>query len=67
MILRGGDTKVPYKLSDFSIEYQIISDESYATMIGEFYVKATSVSHTKVASINYQALFKKRDCLKDRW
>ena len=59
MILHGGDTKLTYKFSDFPIEYQTISYESYATAIGEFYAKTTSVSHTKVASIHYQALFKK--------
>ena len=58
VILCNGDTSATYKLSDISLEYDAIFDESYATAIGEMYV-GTSILYTKVESIHYQTLFKK--------
>ena len=54
-----GDTSAAYKLSDISLEYDVIFDESYATSIGEISTGTTSISYTKVTSIHYQALSKK--------
>ena len=54
-----GDTSAAYKLSDISLEYDVIFDESYATSIGEISTGTTSMSYTKVTSIHYQALSKK--------
>ena len=35
VILCNGDTNANYKLSDTSLEYDVIFDEPYATTIGE--------------------------------
>ena len=37
VILCSGDTSATYKLSDISLEYDAIFDESYATTIGQMY------------------------------
>ena len=37
VILCTGDTNATYKLSDISLEYDVIFDEPYATTIGEMY------------------------------
>ena len=37
VFLCTGDTSAAYKLSDISLEYDAISDEPYATAIGEMY------------------------------
>ena len=58
VILCTGDTSATYKLSDISLEYDLIFDKPYATTIGEMYV-GTSISYTKVESIHYQTLSKK--------
>ena len=47
------------KLSDISLEYDAIIDDSYATTIGELYGRTTSIPYTKVTSIHYQRLSKK--------
>ena len=54
-----GDTSATYKLSDISLEYDAIFDESYATTVGEMYKGTTSIPYTKVTSIHYQTLSKK--------
>ena len=58
-ILCTGDTSSKYKLSDISLEYDEIFDETYATTIGEMYAGTTSIPYTKTASIHYQTLSKK--------
>ena len=65
VMLCTGDTSATYKLSDISLEYDAIFDESYATRIGEMYTRTTSVPYTKITSIHYQTLFKKRHYLED--
>ena len=47
------------KLSGISLEYDAISDESYATTIGEMYTGTTLILYAKVTSIHYQTLSKK--------
>ena len=59
VILCTGDTNAKYKLSDISLEYDAIFDESYATNIDEMYTRTTSIPYTKVISIHYQTLSKK--------
>ena len=59
VILCTGDTSAKYKLSDISLEYDAIFDETYATTIGEMYTGPTSISYTKVTLIHYQTLPKK--------
>ena len=48
-ILCAGDTNATYKLSDISLEYDVISNEPYATIIGEMYdgENGTSIPYTK--------------------
>ena len=58
VILCTGDTNVTYKLLDISLEYDVILDGLYATVIGEMYVK-TLIYYTKVISIHHQTLSKK--------
>ena len=48
VVLCTGDTSATYKLSDISLEYDAIFDESYATTIGEIYNGTTSIPYTKV-------------------
>ena len=43
VILCTGDTSATYKLSDISLEYYVIFDESCATTIGEMYTGTTSI------------------------
>ena len=54
-----GDTAATYKVSDISLKYDAIFNESYATTIGELYAGTTSIPYTKVISIHYQTLSKK--------
>ena len=53
VILCTGDTNETYKLSDISLEYDAIFDESCATSIGEMYTGTTSIPYNKVASITH--------------
>ena len=53
-----GDTNATYKLSDISLEYDVVLDGPYAIAIGKMYVK-TSLYHTKITSVHYQILSKK--------
>ena len=52
IILHTGDTNATYELSDISLEYDAIFDETYATTIGEMYNGTTSIPYTKVTSIH---------------
>ena len=58
ILLCMGDTNATYKLSDISLEYDVILDGPYATAIGEMYVK-TFIYYTRVTSIHHQTLSKK--------
>ena len=53
-----GDTNATYKLSDISLEYDLILDGPYATVMGEMYVKKL-ICYTKVTSIHHQTLSRK--------
>ena len=44
-------TNATYKLSDISLEYDAIFNETYATTIGKIYAGTTSIPYTKVTSI----------------
>ena len=59
VILCTGDTSATYKLSDISLEYDVIFDEPYATTIGKMYNGTTSIPYTKVELIHYHTLSKK--------
>ena len=61
VILCAGDTNATCKLSDISLEYDAIFDESYVTIIGELYdgANGTLIPYTKVTSIHYHTLSKK--------
>ena len=67
VILCTGDTNATYKLSDISLEYDAVFDETYATSIGEMYTGTTSIQYTKVTSIHYQTLSKKDTTWKIDW
>ena len=54
LILCTGDTDATYKLSDISLEYDVIFDEPYAISIGEMYTGTTLILYTKVTLIHYQ-------------
>ena len=58
MVLCTGDANATYKLSDISLEHDVILDRPYAIGIGEMYVK-TSTPYTTVTSIYYNSLKKK--------
>ena len=59
VILCTGDANVKYKLLDILLEYDAIFDEPYAKSIGEMFA-GTSILYTKVTSIHYQTLSKKK-------
>ena len=59
VFLCTGDTNATYKLSDISLEYDVILDGPYATAIGDMYTEKKLIHYTKVTSIYYQALSKK--------
>ena len=59
VFLCTGDTSATYKLSNISLEHDVIFDKPYATSIGEMYTGTTSIPYTKVTSIHYQTLSKK--------
>ena len=52
------DTNAICKLSDISLEHDVILDGPYATAIGEMYVK-TLIYYTKVTLVRHQKLSKK--------
>ena len=58
MVLCSGDNVATYKLSDISLEYEVIFDEGYATAKGEMYALEMSILYTEVTSIHYQTLSK---------
>ena len=58
VLLCARDTNATYKLSDISLEYDVVLDGPYAIAIGKMYVK-TSLYHTKITSVHYQILSKK--------
>ena len=58
-ILCTGDTLATYNISDISLEYYAIFDETYATTTGEMYNGTASIRYTKVKLIYYQTLSKK--------
>ena len=47
-----------YKVSDISLECDVIFDESYDTAIGEIHTGTTWILYTKVASVYYQTISK---------
>ena len=55
VLLCTRDTNATYKLSDISLEYDVVLDGPYATSIGEMYVK-TLIYYTKVTSIHHRTL-----------
>ena len=59
VLLCTGDTNATYKLSDISLEYDVILDGPYATAIGEMYTEKTSMHYIKVTLFHYQTLSKK--------
>ena len=65
LILCSRDPAATYKLSDIFLEYAAIFDEPYTTTIDELYAGATVIPYTKVTSIHYQAVSKKRHYLGD--
>ena len=60
VLLCTGDTSATYKLSEIPLEYDAIFDEPYATKIGEMYIGIMSIPYTKVTSIYYESLKKKK-------
>ena len=59
VLLCTGDTNATYKLSDISLEYNVILDGLYATAIGDLYTEKKLIYYTMVTSIHYQTLSKK--------
>ena len=62
VILCTRDTSATYKLSDISLKYDAIFDESYATAIGEMYNGTNSVLYSKVELI-YSHTVSKNDTI----
>ena len=58
VILATGDTEAKYKLSDISLEYDTIIDESYVQMISSNYVNMSN-PYTRIANISYLSKSKK--------
>ena len=52
VLLHTRDTNAAYKLSDISLECDVILDGTYPRAIGEMYVK-TLIHYTKVTSIHH--------------
>ena len=59
VLLCTGNTSATYKLSDISLEYDVIFDEPYVTTIGSMYNGKTSIPYTEVELIHYHTLSKK--------
>ena len=59
VLLCTGDTNATYKLSDISLEYNVILDGLYATAIGDLYTEKKLIYYTMGTSIHYQTLSKK--------
>ena len=59
VVLCTGDTNATYKLSNVSLEFDLIFDEPYTTTVGEMYTGTTSIPYTKVTSIHCETLSKK--------
>ena len=59
LLLCTGDTNATYKLSDISLEYNVILDGLYATAIGDLYTEKKLIYYTMGTSIHYQTLSKK--------
>ena len=51
VLLCTGDTNATCKLSDISLEYDVILDGSYATAKGEMYTEKTSIYYTKITPL----------------
>ena len=64
VLLCTADTNATYKFSDISLEYHVILDGPYATAIDGIHEK-TLICYTKVTSIHYQTLSKKKHYLED--
>ena len=60
VILFTGDTIGIYKISDITLEYDAIFDDPYATSIGKAYIRENLIPYTKVTSIHYQTISKKK-------
>ena len=58
VIFCTGNTSATYKISDISLEYDVIINKPYATTIGELYTNML-IPYTKVTPIHYQTLSKK--------
>lgn len=58
MILCSGDTGATYRLSDISLEYGVIFDQSYATVLTQ--LSSTLIRYTNLTSTHYQTLSKKK-------
>ena len=58
VILCSRNTAARCKLSDISLEYETVFDESYAVTIGELYTRTKSIPDTRI-EIHYQTLSKK--------
>lgn len=59
MILCSGDTGATYRLSDISLEYGVIFDQSYATVLTQ--LSSTLIRYTNLTSTHYQTLSKKKN------
>ena len=59
VVLCTGDTNATYKLSDVSLEFDLIFDEPCTTTVSEMYTGTTSIPYTKVTSIHCETLSKK--------
>ena len=57
-------TNVTYTISDIYLEYEIIFNEPYATIISEMYTGTKLILYSKVTSVHYESL-KKKDYLED--
>ena len=56
VLLATGDTNAKYKISDITLEYDVIIDESYAQMINYF---DTSIPYTRISNVSYISKSKK--------
>ena len=57
VILCSGDTTATYRLSNIPLEYDVIFDEIYATILSQ--LSYTLIRYTNLTSTHYQTLSKK--------
>ena len=58
VLLASGDVNAKYKISDITLEYDVIIDETYAQIIADSYTN-TSLPYTRISNVSYISKSKK--------